>query len=109
MAFVYQVVVKVEDEGVPAKSNVSILNLVVKSNFNTPAFLDNYSRTVTETFNITESLFNVTAVDNDLVSIYCYTHTHISYTQTNTSQLLSIQCYQIEEALFHCQLLNVCQ
>lgn len=64
----FQIVVRVRDLGEPAKSNVSVLSLVVRSNFETPSFIGSYSNTVKETYNISQSLFNITAVDNDLVS-----------------------------------------
>ena len=68
--FCLQIVVKVEDNGSPKKFDISTLTLTVKTNFDTPTFPANtdYTRIVLESYDPKDSLFNMTAVDNDLVT-----------------------------------------
>lgn len=81
-----QIVVRVQDRGEPALQDISTLRLVVRSNFQTPSFRDQYTRTVKETFDINNALFNVTAEDGDLVYMFDITfYTQVMYELYNFS------------------------
>ena len=61
-----QINVGVYDGGSPRLWDYKQLKITVKSNFQNPQFLQTtYTRTVLETWNISEVLFNVTARDTD--------------------------------------------
>ena len=59
----------VQDQGQPQKFNSSTLTLDVQNNFNRPRFDETYSITILENRDISTELFNLTAIDNDLVGL----------------------------------------